>query len=261
MNNLSANYQKILQTIRPFAKKINFPRQNRKPKLKNIELIALNLTAEYMSIDSENQLFRILPQKLSQRITRTVYNRRKRGLFHQIENLRQKLAKAFNEFEDTYIVDSMPLPVAKIARAKRSTICQENEETAPNMGYCPSQKVNYYGYKLHAVCSIRGIVSHFDLTKASVHDVNYLKDVKHNCKNCTIIADKGYIGDDYKQDLLKTSNICLEVPLLELTVSWNLTEHHVWTTDSKKIGQWKLILLLLLCDMTISLYFNFLFVV
>jgi hypothetical protein len=40
----------------------------------------MNLTAEYMSIDSENQLFRILPESLKIKIERSVYNRRKRKL-------------------------------------------------------------------------------------------------------------------------------------------------------------------------------------
>jgi hypothetical protein len=40
----------------------------------------MNLTAEYMSIYSENQLFRILPESLKIKIERSVYNRRKRKL-------------------------------------------------------------------------------------------------------------------------------------------------------------------------------------
>lgn len=34
---------------------MNFLNQKRKPKLSDIELIAIDLTAEYMSIDSEYQ--------------------------------------------------------------------------------------------------------------------------------------------------------------------------------------------------------------
>ncbi len=50
--------------------KINFLNQKRKPKLLDIELTAMDLTSEYMSIDSELQLFRILllyyPLKLNE---------------------------------------------------------------------------------------------------------------------------------------------------------------------------------------------------
>ena len=36
----------------------------------------------------------------------------------------------------------------------------------------------YYGYKLHVVCSIKGVVQSFDLSPACVHDIHYFKNVK-----------------------------------------------------------------------------------
>lgn len=50
----------------------------------------------------------------------------------------------------------MPLEVCKLSRSTRSSICKEEYETAPDKGYCASQGNNYYGYKLHAVCTING---------------------------------------------------------------------------------------------------------
>ena len=81
MNNFEANYKKILEVLRVITKKENFLTQIRKPKLTDIELIAMNLTAEYLSIDSECQLFRVIPDNLKAKIERSVFNRRKRKLF------------------------------------------------------------------------------------------------------------------------------------------------------------------------------------
>jgi len=53
----------------------------------------------------------------------------------------------------------------------------------------------------------------FDLTKASVHDIHYLKDIKHNHSNCVVIADKGYLSVNYQLDLFESSQIKLEVPM------------------------------------------------
>jgi len=78
MNNFKENYNKILEVFSSIRKREQFLKQ--KKKLKDIEIIAMNLTAEYMSIDSENQLFRILPESLKIKIERSVYNRRKRKL-------------------------------------------------------------------------------------------------------------------------------------------------------------------------------------
>lgn len=108
----------------------------------------MNLTSEYMSIDSECQLFRTIPEVLGSKIERSVYNRRKRKLFTAMEFIRRKLSDKFNEFEDHYIVDSMPLEVqARLSRSGRSAICKESYDTAPNKGFCASQNMVYYGYK------------------------------------------------------------------------------------------------------------------
>ena len=67
MNNFSANYEKILEVLQLIENKTNFLNQKGAPKLSDIELIAVSLTSEYMSIDSEYQLFRCLPIYLSSR--------------------------------------------------------------------------------------------------------------------------------------------------------------------------------------------------
>lgn len=74
MNNFTTNYRKILDTLQQLESKMNFLNQKRKPQLSDIELISIDLTSEYMGIDSEYQLFRNLPLALSARIERSVYN-------------------------------------------------------------------------------------------------------------------------------------------------------------------------------------------
>ena len=53
MNNFKANHEFFLKVLKQITQKKQFLRQNRKPKLKDLELIAINLTSEYISIDSE----------------------------------------------------------------------------------------------------------------------------------------------------------------------------------------------------------------
>lgn len=174
----------------------------------------MNLTSEYMSIDADSLLFRVIPEVIRNKIERSVYNRRKRKLFSAIELLiRQKLSEKFNEFEDYYIVDSMPLEVAKLSRSKRSTICKESFITAPNKGFCASQNMIYYGYKIHAGCSISGVFKSFDISKASVHDIYYLKDIMNQFNNYVILGDKGCLSTDYQLDIFENKQIRLEVPM------------------------------------------------
>lgn len=212
MNNIEASYEKILEVLQSITVEMNFLNQKRKPRLSDIELISIDLTSIYMSIDSEYQLFRILPHSLKTRIERSVYNRRKRALFYHRESLRKVLANKIST-QDHFIVDSMPLEGCKLSRSSRSCICKEDYQTAPDKGYCASQSTNYYGYKLHAVCTIDGVFTDFDLTQASVHDIHYLKDIKSIYENCTVLADKGYLSVDYQRDLFSSNQIRLEVPM------------------------------------------------
>lgn len=212
MNNFIQNYEIILENIRNFKISFDFI-QIRKPKLSNLELIAMNITAEYMGINSECQLFRVISDtSLSSKIERSVYNRRKRKLFPYLEKLRKKLSETFTEFEDTFIIDSMPLEVCKNTRANRSKICKENIYSCPDRGFCASQQMHYYGYKLHGICSLDGVFKSFDLTPASIHDIHMLKDVKLNYSNCTMLGDMGYISASYQLDLFESAQIKLETP-------------------------------------------------
>ena len=82
------------------------------PKLSNIELVALNLTAEYMSYNSELQLFRILNGTcLKDKIELSVYNRRRRKLVDYTENIRHSLNQIFSHLSNLFIVDSAPVKI------------------------------------------------------------------------------------------------------------------------------------------------------
>ncbi len=88
-----------------------------------------------MSIDSECQLFRILPSGLSNKIERSVYNRRKRKLFFFKESLRKELVIRLNQSKYCYIVDSMPLEVCKSSRSFRGETCKDQGYSLPEKGY------------------------------------------------------------------------------------------------------------------------------
>ena len=106
MNNLNANYERILEVLKKISKEQLLSYQRRKPKMSDLELISLTLTSEFMGIDSENDLFRKLPTSISMKIERSVFNRRKRNLSNHMNTIRVKLASYFNEFEDYFLLTS-----------------------------------------------------------------------------------------------------------------------------------------------------------
>jgi len=101
------------------CKSVNKPGVGRKQKMSGLEVVALSLTAEFMSIDSENSLFKeINRDQVSNLIERGQFNKRRRKLFLFSNEVRTKLASRLLEFENYFIVDSMPLGFADLLVTK-----------------------------------------------------------------------------------------------------------------------------------------------
>lgn len=213
MSNLQKVYTKIYALLHEIETDDYFLRQRKKPKLNDKALIALSLAAETLGIDSERFLFKQLPESLEDLIERSVYNRRVRRLSRKIESIRQAVIHRLDPESTLYVIDSMPLEVCKLSRAKRSRICQEHEGSSPNYGYCAAQDTHYFGFKLHAVCTPDGLIKMFDISKASVHDIHYLQDVQAQLKHCTLLGDKGYLSRQWQQDLFDSKGIHLKTPM------------------------------------------------
>jgi Transposase DDE domain len=222
MHNIKKTFDKIYMIISSLLidsvdMKGNFPKTGRNPKFSDTELIALSITSETLSIDSENLLFIKLNTEYKKQfpnlINRSKYNIRRRNLFLKIEEVRKMIAEKITTSENIFIIDSMPLEVAKLARANRAKICRDDFESSPDKGFCASQNTYFYGYKLHGLCSINGVFTSYDLTKASVHDIHYLNDVREQIKNAYVLGDKGYLSEEIQIDLFHSENIILETPL------------------------------------------------
>ena len=221
MHNIKANFDKIAVIIKDILReeineKGNYTRRGAVPKFSDIAVIALSLTAECLSIDSENYLFSKLRAEYQNEfeniISRRQYNDRRKLLFEKTERVRKLMAERLNKQADVFAIDSMPLEICKLSRAGRNKMGKQSLHHSPDKGYCASQKKYFYGYKLHSVCSAAGVIESLDLTKASVHDVHYLKDVQELFSHC-IITGEGDIGRQQQINLFETAAIQLEVPL------------------------------------------------
>jgi len=231
MHNIKANFDKIFEITKHFLKQDtdelgNIPRVGQKPKFSDVSVISLALTSEAMSIDSENYLFQKLKttyqDKFPNLIDRSQFNVRRRKLKNYIDKVRKNIAAEIETDENVFSLDSMPVEVCKIARSNRSRLGKEDFETAPDKGFCASQQMYYYGYKLHCVCSYRGLIHSYDLTKASVHDIAYLSEVKHQFDNCLMLGDKGYLSAEIKLDLFNSANMNLKHPCVLIRRITNL---------------------------------------
>jgi hypothetical protein len=84
MSNIVKNYFRVLEVISSLNCDLEFKSNvGRKPKMSDLEVVALSLTAEFMSIDSENSLFKQIDiSQIPNLIERSQFNKRRRKLFY-----------------------------------------------------------------------------------------------------------------------------------------------------------------------------------
>ena len=112
------------------------------------------------------------------------------------------LKKPLNKY---FIVDSFPLEVCKFGRARYSRCFRAY---GADYGRCPSKKEVYFGYKVHAMITLEGYITNFEITPASTDDRDGLRDMLENETNMVIIGDKGYISEKLS-DEMKCKGICV----------------------------------------------------
>lgn len=179
-------------------------------KLSDSEIITISLCGELAGVDSENAWFSFVKRNyrhlFPQLCSRSRFNRTRRALMQTTELLRQKMISVFPiPVSSYYIVDSFPLADCKFGRAR---YCKAFRGHGADYGKCPSKKETYYGYKVHALITLEGYIASFEITPASTDDREGLRDLADHWSNVTILADKGYVGKNMKQEM-QEKNICL----------------------------------------------------
>jgi hypothetical protein len=129
MHNLKSNFDKFLTLADPYLKIVLMSSiiscfAPNKPKMPDCEIIALALTGEPIGIDSEYYFWGKLCNDhaldFPNLIHRSNFNRHRKQLNPFISELNKVVADKLNKNENIYLVDSIPVPVCKLAGEKRS---------------------------------------------------------------------------------------------------------------------------------------------
>ena len=90
----------------------------------------------------------------------------------------------------------------------RAHFCRSFRNDGANYGKCPSKKATYFGFKVHALITLDGFITAFDITPASTDDREGLRDLMGEHYSLSVIGDKGYVGKQIHEDMAK-QNVCL----------------------------------------------------
>src|SRR5947209_4724244 len=142
------------------------------PRLTDSELVTIAIYQELIGEPREDHFLRLHQASLLPFFPglneRSRYNRRKRDLWSVILAVRTSLQLVLDAFEleETAVIDSAPVPCVSYKRSKGSS---EFVGTA-DYGVCSSKALKYFGYKLHSMVSLTGLIMGFFLTAANSYD-------------------------------------------------------------------------------------------
>jgi IS5 family transposase len=147
------------------------------------------------------------------------------------QNIQKQLATEFDAFNDSlHLADGFPMPVCHFRRANFSPIFAG--EAA--YGYCASKGETYDGFKGNLLINSKGIITAITVTQANIDERESLWNLVDGIQG-TIIADKGLIGADYKNELYQLTGINLQTAAcsnMEEKLSKNFLK---WLVSTRRI--------------------------
>ncbi|KTD72641.1 transposase (DDE domain) [Legionella tucsonensis] len=141
------------------------------------------------------------------------------------------LAGQVGVFSDSlHISDGFPVPVCHFRRAKFSQVFS-GEAT---YGYCASKGETYYGFKGNLLINSEGIITGITLSQAHVDERESLWDLVDGIHGM-LIADKGLIGADFRNELREYSGIDLQTAVRSNMEEKRAKNFIKWLTSTRRL--------------------------
>lgn len=196
----------IWQQIEPL-----FKRPGPSGKCSDSELLTMALVGECREWDTETTMLSqwhehrdLFPHIPSQ----SRFNRRRRALQDAINLIRQVVLCQLDLSADGQaVIDSMPLPVVKFHLVPGST--GDWRAHGADFGKCASKKITIFGFKLHLLVSLNGLILDFELAPASAADLTVGAELLLDHTDLTVFGDKGYISAELARQLLRDNRLKL----------------------------------------------------
>lgn len=140
--------------------------------------------------------------------TQSRFNRRRRQLMSSVNLIRQQvLARLDVALDEQCVIDSLPVPVMGFHLVPGSS--GDWAAYGADFGKCASKKITLFGYKLHVLVTLGGVIRDFVLAPASLADLTVGGDLLSRHYGLEVFADKGYISADLATVLLAVQDIRL----------------------------------------------------
>lgn len=196
----------ICQQIEPILK-----RPGPEPECSDSELITMTIVSECKGWDLETDLlsnwqdyrnlFPVIPSQ-------SRFNRRRRKLMFVFNLLRRIILSQLDLAQEKQcVIDSLPIPVVQFHLVPGST--GEWRAYEAKFGKVSSKKQTFFGYKLHLLTTISGVILDFELAPANATDLQIGIELLAEHTDLQVIGDKAYISAEKAAELWRTNRIKL----------------------------------------------------
>lgn len=196
----------IWREVQPY-----FRRPGPAPVCSDSELLTMALVGECRGWDLETDLLShwrehraLFPRQPSQ----SRFNRRRRQLAEAFNWVRRVLLRQLDLVQDRQcVIDSLPVPVMHFHWVPSST--GDWAAYGATYGQVPSKHQTIYGYKLHLLVTLGGVIVDYELAPANVRDLEVALEMLPEHRDLTVLGDKAYISAPAADDLWTANRIHL----------------------------------------------------
>jgi Transposase DDE domain len=177
------------------------PRARQRPRITDAELVCLAVAQILLDIPSERRFLRFAMVRMSHLFPylpkQPGYNKRMRALAPQIVRVLNLLAFSSPSWCDNLrLLDSTPVPCG----SSRETVKRSDFAGHAAYGYCASHSRYFWGFRLYLLCASDGMPIAFELAPANAPEREVAAEMLRRVEldGYTVIADKGFAGDDFE---------------------------------------------------------------
>ena len=177
------------------------PKPGPEPELSDSEVLTLTLAQQLLGFETERSFLSFAGGNLGHLFPRLLdqsqFNRRVRALAWALERIRRQALQELGAGWERYqLLDTTAVPVMKLCRFGRTSLFV-GEAT---VGYCPSKKEYYAGFKLALLASLDGVITAFDLVPAHTDERQAVEGILDAASHLVILGDKGFIDRAWQAD-------------------------------------------------------------
>ncbi len=194
-------YCLVVEIMQVVEKSCKFRQKGFPPKLTDAEVITIEICGEFFKLHEDTEIYNYFKRHYLSFFpnlpSRTTFVRQSANLW-QAKVICQALLVQIAEqnIDAVQSIDTLPLPVCTYTRGG---FRDKRFPTIAEFGHCAAKKMDYYGFKIGLRISRTGMITHFPLLSARLHDINHLGSLIEGFRG-TVPADKGFL-DAYQHQL------------------------------------------------------------